>query len=142
MYTFKILCIATKIQVNQQMLLTQEPTFVILMVVTQEPTIRKINATHAFQIMEWFAITYHHHVNLATKPVVLKRINAYLHEDMQQVKLGGMFGHKNTTLYSSFTYHLSPLFLFYPPIKPLISTTLIIHMGLYYHFPNYLFWVF
>ena len=31
------------------MLLTQEPTFVILMVVTKEPTIRKIAATHAFQ---------------------------------------------------------------------------------------------
>jgi hypothetical protein len=28
------------------MLLTQEPTFVILMVVTQEPTIRKLAATH------------------------------------------------------------------------------------------------
>ena len=27
-------------------------------------------------------------------------------------------------------------------IKPIISTTLIIRMGLYYHFPNYLFWVF
>ena len=31
------------------MLLTQEPTFVTLMVVTQEPTMRKIIATHAFQ---------------------------------------------------------------------------------------------
>ena len=31
------------------MLLTQEPTFVTLMVVTQEPTMRKIAATHAFQ---------------------------------------------------------------------------------------------
>jgi hypothetical protein len=30
------------------MLLTQEPTFVILMVVTQEPTIRKLAATHAW----------------------------------------------------------------------------------------------
>ena len=40
------------IKKNEQMLLTQEPTFVILMVVTQEPTIRKIAAIHAFQIME------------------------------------------------------------------------------------------
>ena len=31
------------------MLLTQEPTCVILMAVTQEPTIRKIVAPHAFQ---------------------------------------------------------------------------------------------
>ena len=45
------------------MLLTQETTFVIFMVVTQEPTIRKIVATHAFQIMEQFTVTYHHHIN-------------------------------------------------------------------------------
>ena len=45
------------------MLLTQEPTFYIFMVVTQEPTIRKTAATHAFQIMERFIVTYHHHVN-------------------------------------------------------------------------------
>ena len=31
------------------MLLPQEPTFVIFMVVTQEPTIRNIASTHAFQ---------------------------------------------------------------------------------------------
>ena len=31
------------------MLLTQEPTFVTLMVVTQKTTMRKIDATHAFQ---------------------------------------------------------------------------------------------
>ena len=49
------------------MLLTQEPTFVIHMVVTQEPTIRKIAATHAFQIMEWFTVTYHRHVKPSYK---------------------------------------------------------------------------
>ena len=52
MYTFKILCVVAKIQVNERVLLAQEPTFVIFLVVTQEPTIRKIIATHAFQIME------------------------------------------------------------------------------------------
>ena len=57
MYTFKILCIAAKIQIKQANFVTQEPTFV--MVVTQEPTTKiykkekkkkeKISATHAFQ---------------------------------------------------------------------------------------------
>ena len=37
------------------------------MVVTQEPTLRKIVATHAFQILEWFIVTYHHHVNPSYK---------------------------------------------------------------------------
>ena len=61
MYTLKkILYIIVKntSKKNKQMLLTQEPTFVILMVVTQEPTTkiyiskkrkRKIASTHAFQ---------------------------------------------------------------------------------------------
>ena len=44
------------------MLLTQEPTFVILIVVTQEPTIRKIVATHSFQNHGMISVTYHHHV--------------------------------------------------------------------------------
>ena len=52
MYTFNIICIAAKIQVNERMLLTQKPKFVIFMVVTQEPTMIKTTATHAFQIME------------------------------------------------------------------------------------------
>ena len=50
MYTFKSYVLQQKYKLNEQMLLTQEPTFV--MVVTQEPTIRKITSTHAFQIME------------------------------------------------------------------------------------------
>ena len=40
---FQILCIAAIKQVNELMFLTQEPTFVIFMVVTQEPTISKIS---------------------------------------------------------------------------------------------------
>ena len=52
MYTFKSYVLQQKYKLNELMLLTQEPTFVILMVVTQEPIIRKIVATHAFQILE------------------------------------------------------------------------------------------
>ena len=52
MYTFKSYVLQQKYKLNEKMLLTQEPTIVILMVVTQVPTIRKIVATHAFQIME------------------------------------------------------------------------------------------
>ena len=60
MYTFKILCIAAKLQLkqNEKMLLTQEPTFV--MVVTQELATkiykkkrkRKIAALMYFKIMK------------------------------------------------------------------------------------------
>ena len=76
MYTFKSYVLQQQYKLNEQMLLTQEPTFVIVMVYTQKPTIRKIVATHAFQIMEWFTVTYHHHVKPSYKAKVLKRINA------------------------------------------------------------------
>ena len=52
MYTFKSNVVQQKYKLKERMFLTQEPTFVILMVVTQEPTIRKISVTHAFKIME------------------------------------------------------------------------------------------
>ena len=63
------------------MLLTQEPTFV--MVVTQEPTTHiykkkrekeKLLPLMHFKIMEWFTVTYHHHVKLQLQSQkVLKR---------------------------------------------------------------------
>ena len=122
------------------MLLTQEPTFVIFMVVTQEPTMIK-NYCHS--CISNHGMNYCNIPSLckapATKPKVLKRINAQFQEDMQQVKLGGMFGHKNTKFYSSFIYHLSLLFLFYPSIKPLISIIFMTKYGLPCYFPNHLF---
>ena len=120
------------------MLLTQEPTFIILMVVTQEPIIRTIAATHAFQIMEWFTITYHHHVKPNYKVKSFKEnqcIVAWGHATSQVV--GNVEPQKYHIL---FIFHIpfSTLFLFYPSIKPLIFTTFIINMSLYYHFLNHL----
>jgi hypothetical protein len=61
------------------MLLTQEPTFVIFMVVTQEPTIRKTLPLMHFKSWNDFI----------KKPKVPKNNHARLHEDMQPDQLGG-----------------------------------------------------
>ena len=59
------------------MSLTQEPTFVTLMVVTQEPTMRKIASTHAFQNQGMIYCYIPSSCKAPVKkPKVLKRINA------------------------------------------------------------------
>ena len=121
------------------MLLTQEPTFVILMVVTYEPTIRKIVVTHAFHILEWFTITYHHHVKPSYKAKNFKEnwcIVAWGHANSQ---VGGYVELQKDHIL--FIFHISfvTLFLFYPSIKPLISTIFMNKYGLPCYFPNHLF---
>ena len=49
---------AARKQMVKWMLLTQEPTFFTFIVVTKEPTIRKmLGVTHAFHIMKWMLLT-------------------------------------------------------------------------------------
>jgi hypothetical protein len=59
-------------------------------------------------------------------PKVLKKIHAWLHEDMQQVELGGMLGLRNVTFISSFP---SPFLTFHGPNKPFIIPFPYIHLG-------------
>ena len=61
-----------------------------------------------------------------------------MHSCMKTIKLGRMLSCKMTHFIHLVhtIYHLIPIF---PSIKPLIFTTFIINMGLYYHFPNHLF---
>ena len=83
------------------MLLPQEPTFV--MVVTQEPSKnikKKIAATHAFQIMEWFTVTYHHHVKPSYKAKSFKENQCIVAWGHATSQVGG-----NVELQK---YHLSP----------------------------------
>ena len=121
------------------MLLTQEPTFVTLMVITQEPTIRKISSTHAFQILEWFIVTYHHHVKPSYKAKSFKENQCIVSRGHGTSQVGGNVELQNYHILLIFHIPFITLFLFYPSIKPLIFTTFIINMGLYYHFPNHLF---
>ena len=74
-------------QKTKWMFLTQEPTFFVFMVVTQEPTIRNVSCYSCLShILETFIIKRHHHVEPKFKmPNVLKETHAWLHEDMQQV---------------------------------------------------------
>ena len=139
MYTFKSYVLQQKYKLNKRILLTQEPTFVILMVVTQQPIIRKNAATHAFQILEWFTIRYHHHVKPSYTTKSFKEnqcIVAWGHATSQVE--GNVELQKDHILFI-FPIPFVTLFLSYPSIKPLIFTTFIINMGLYYHFPNHLF---
>ena len=89
------------------MLLTQEPTFV--MVVTQEPT-KNINIykgkKNQLLLMHF---TSWNDLLLQTSSYV------QLHEDVQHIHLEGMLSRKNTTFYSSFIYHLSPYSYFILP---------------------------
>ena len=105
---------------NEWMLLTQEPTFVIPMVVTQEPTIRKIVATHAFQILEWFVVTYHHHVNPNSKSKSFKKES--VHSCMRtcnQSSWGECCAEKRPHfIHLSHTiYHLIPILFFHKTIN-------------------------
>jgi hypothetical protein len=132
------------------MLLTQEPTFFIFMVVTQEPTIRKCQllletkiwenyyhnskrtsnemnvvntrtnilyihgchtrtnhkkmsvVTHVNPILE--NIHYHYSKPTFRCQIFFEKIHAWLHEDMQQVKLGGMLGLRNVLFSSTFPF--------------------------------------
>ena len=121
-------------------LLTQEPTFFILMVVTQEPTIRKIDATHAFQILELFIVTYHHHhVKPSYKSKSFKENQCIVAWGHATSQVGGNVEPHQDHILFIFPILFVTLFLSYPSIKPLISTTFIINMGLNYHFPNHLF---
>ena len=117
------------------MLLTQEPTFVIFMVVTQEPTIRGISSTHAFQIMEWFTSTYHHHVNPSYKAKSFKENQCIVAWGHATSQVGGNVEWQKDHIL--FIFHLPFVTLFLS--HPSIFTTFIINMGLYYHFPNHLF---
>ena len=93
-------------------------------------------------ILKWFTITYHHHEKPIYKAKSFKDnqcIVAWGHTT-SQVR-GNVEPQKDHILFS-FHIPFITLFISYPSIKPLISTTFIIHMGLFYHFPNYLFWVF
>ena len=88
------------------MLLTQEPTFFIFMVVTQEPTIRKCQLSLMY-LTSWKHSIIEKTSSIKVKnriPKVLKKIHARLHEDMQQVQLGGMLGLRNVVFSSSFPF--------------------------------------
>jgi hypothetical protein len=99
----------------------------VFMVVTQEPTIRKFHmllhifshvvthvfvvthvlhvATHVFQILEIFLIKKTSSIKTKVQmPKVLQNIHAWLHEDMQQVQLGGMLGLRNVAFSSTFPF--------------------------------------
>ena len=119
------------------MLLTQEPTFV--MVVTQEPTTniyiykrgkkkRKISCYLCISHHGMIYCCKHHHA----KPKLLCTV-AWGHATHS---IGGDVESQKYHILFIFHIPFVTLFLFYPFIKPLISTTLIIHMGLYYIFSN------
>ena len=130
MYTFKILCIAAKIQVNEQMLLTQEPTM------------RKAAATHAFQIMEWFIVTYHPYVKPQLQSHFFKRES--MHSCMRthnKLRWGQCLVAKIPHF-----IHLSYIICHLIPILSFHKTINFHHFhntyGFILPFPNYLFWVF
>ena len=121
------------------MLLPQEPKFVI--VFTQEPTtnIYIIVVTHAFQILEWFTTTYHHHVKPSYKAKSFKENQCIVAWGHATSQVGGNVEMQKDHILFIFYIPFITLFLSYPSIKTLIFTTFIINMGLYYHFPNHLF---
>jgi hypothetical protein len=70
---------------------------------TQEPTIRKMSVvTHVNPILE--NIHYHHSKPTFRCQRFLEEIHAWLHEDMQQVRLGGMLGLINVLFSSIFPF--------------------------------------
>ena len=83
----------------------------IFMVVTQEPTIGKCQLLLMTcysclpHILETFIIKNTSSIKAKVRmPKVLQKIQAWLHEDMQQVKLGGMLGLRNVVFSSTFPF--------------------------------------
>jgi hypothetical protein len=61
--------------------------------------------THVFYILEIFLIKKTSSIKTKVQmPKVLQNIHAWLHEDMQQVQLGGMLGLRNVTFSSTFPF--------------------------------------
>ena len=110
-----------------------------LWLLTQEPTIRKIVATHAFQILEWFTVTYHHHVNPSYKAKSFKQNQCIVAWGNANNQVGGNVEPQKDHILFIISHTIYHLILIFPSIKPLIFTTFIINMGLYYHFPNHWF---
>ena len=112
------------------MLLTQEPTYIVLMVITQEQTIKKIAATHAFQILEWFTVTYHHHVKPSYKAKIFKENQCIVAWGHATSQVGGNVDLQKYHILFIFHIPFITLFLFYHFIKPLISIIFMTKYGL------------
>ena len=91
-----------------------------------------------FKIMEWFTVTYHHHAKLDYKAKSFKKNQCIVSWGHANSQVGGDDEPQKYHILSIFHIPFITLLLSYSSIKPLIFTTFIINMGLYYHFPNHL----
>ena len=92
-----------------------------------------------FKIMEWFTVTYHHHVKPTYKAKSFKENQCIVPRGHATSQVGRNVEPQKYHILFIFHIPFITLFLFYPSIKPLIFTIFIINMGLYYHFLNHLF---